>query len=56
MRTIVVAITVLSSFAFALAANRVLIRTKGYLWSLGDPDQPFPVSEDWPERGRVNKP
>jgi hypothetical protein len=37
-------------------ANRIFYRTKGNLWSLGDPDQPFPVSRNWPQQAKVTKP
>jgi len=28
-------------------ANRLFVRSKGYLWCIGDPEQPFPVPGKW---------
>jgi hypothetical protein len=34
-------------------ANRIFWRSRGYLWCLGDPKQPFPAPKDCPWQGRV---
>jgi outer membrane protein assembly factor BamB len=36
-------------------ANRIFMRTKGILYCIGDPKQPFPVPKDCPPQGRVTK-
>jgi hypothetical protein len=36
-------------------ANRIFMRTKGVLYCIGDPKQPFPVPKDCPPQGRVQK-
>jgi hypothetical protein len=36
-------------------ANRLFFRTKGVLYCIGDPKQPFPVPKDCPPQGRVQK-
>ena len=36
-------------------ANRLFHRTKGVLYCIGDPKEPFPVSESWPSQGRISK-
>ena len=37
----------------AAQANRLFVRTKGYLWCIGNPKEAFPVSNSWPSQGRV---
>jgi hypothetical protein len=34
-------------------ANRLFLRTKGYLWCFGDPKVPFPVPKDCPADARI---
>jgi hypothetical protein len=34
-------------------ANRLFMRTKGVLYCIGDPKEPFPVPKNCPPQGRV---
>jgi hypothetical protein len=43
----------ISNASPAPQANRMFHRTKGYLWCIGNPAEPFPVPKGCPPHARV---